>query len=201
MSESSLMFMKLSGAKLGRIEGQAEVAEHKNWIELDDWNWSLEPRSEDDSIEPSIFSFSKLMDSASPTMLKAMETGDELSATIVVEDSSMSMFELTIHLQKARVTKYDLTAKTDEKTSSIDETWDFDYETIIFEYRADARSAPSVVRLRRPPGASTESSSKIEKEMSEFFTRGLDMASLDEMWERVKARAETKTKSQGGDEG
>ena len=113
----------------------------------------------------------------------------------------MSMFELTIQLQKARVTKYDLTAKTDEKTSSIDETWDFDYETIIFEYRADARSAPSVVRLRRPPGASTESTGKIEKEMSEFFKRGLDMASLDEMWNRVKARsekaAEAKSKSGG----
>ncbi len=187
MAETSLLFMKLSGAKTGLIEGQAELAEHKNWIELDNWTWGLEPKADDDSIEPAIFCFSKLMDAASPTMLKAMGSGDELSATIVIEDGSLSMFELTIHLQKARITKYDLVSKVEDKRGSITEEWEFDYETIVLEYRPDARSAPSIVRMRRPPGAATESSQKKTKEIIEL-ARGLDMETLDDIWLKIKAQ-------------
>jgi type VI protein secretion system component Hcp len=205
MAESSLLFMKISGPK-GPIHGDCKVRmqdkDYRQWIDVDDWRWTLKNNDKaketrearasagatpSQVVEPSIFSFSKLTDSATTEMLAAMQRGDRLKVTLVVEDASLELFDLSIKLEDARFTSYQVSARAGEKQMAIEEEWNLDYKWIIFEYQADKQSGMSDVRLYRRPGLSTDAPEKKESQLIELALHsGFDRKTLQEIWAKIE---------------
>lgn len=157
MAEKARLYLMLTGAS-GPIKGESKVLGMRDWIEIDAWDWEIDPdgdRDDRQAIRPSVLSFSKQMDRASTGMLSAMTKGDLLTATIRLDDASLQMFDLKLELQKVRVVSYEMRSEVADKHMSIEEQWAFDYDSMSFDYRPDGKSGAMQVRLVRPPGSST----------------------------------------------
>lgn len=193
MADRNQIFMRLTGDKVGEVLGDCEVATRRNWIELDDWNWSLGREDKNDAIEPSPFAFSKMMDRSSTTMMEAMKLGDELVASIVVEDASQRDFALLIELGGVRIVGYELSAASD-KEDTVEESWLFDYEVIRFEHRPDAGAKSAPAEIHRRPGLSNEPPEKGTAELKKLaMTLGLaDRNTLDKLWKEIEAELDEK---------
>lgn len=185
----ALLFMKLSGSS-GVILGDSRVKEYKDQIELSDWKWNIRRKERDNGdVEPGIFGFSKLMDRSSTPMLNAMRNGEPLEAVLNLEDSSNQDFHLVIKLTKVRITSFGFEAEADDAEGAVEEEWDFNYETIQFEYRASDKEGYSVVELKRPAGASTESPRKVEDKILEL-AKEIEPGRLDQLWAKLRDMAE-----------
>ena len=204
MAEKSRIFMQLTSPKSGPIKGESIVSEREGWIELDNWGWSLGRSSSDDAIpEPSLLTFDKIMDRSTTAMLKAMLDGDQLRAKIVVDDSSLSLMELSITLEHVTIREYDFSTKTSEKGGSVDEDWTFDYRWITFEYQADSKSGVKSIKLHRPQTASNskpphDESKKFRKLGGSLLASGMSLSSLTEIWDEIVKSAETAQNRPGG---
>ena len=129
MSAVANLLMKIGVKGGSTIKGESTIANFEDWIELDEWNWTLGfqtpsegKRSGERSEEsvPSVLSFGKLMDRASTGMLNAMDKGDELTVTLEMADVSDEPFRLKITLERARLNEYDANFKTDDKGVSLE---------------------------------------------------------------------------------
>jgi type VI secretion system Hcp family effector len=190
MSEHARLFMKLTGETTGVIKGESVVAARKDMIELEDWNWKLARAKKGaaaDAVEPSVFGFSKRMDTSSSVMLKAMTSGELLEAEIRIEDSSLNMVAMTITLHAAQVIGYDLRTQVSEKSNSVDEEWVLDYKSIEFEYRENLDAGWMQVEVDRPAGSSTDSPTNEKKKQIMLLTKDMSVQDLANIWDEIKA--------------
>jgi len=190
MAEQARLYMQLSRST-GPIPGDSVVTGMKGWIEIDDWSWSLQRKTNADSteaIEPTKLSFTKRMDRASTSMLLAMHGGDLLTATIKMDDASLVMLNLVIKLHKVRIIGYKVKTQASDKRTEIEEDWDFDYESILFDYRPDLKSGTMSVEIDRPPGSSTTSpNEKLNKFLE--LSKGMKVEDLEPIWKQIVAKA------------
>ena len=192
MSEHARLFMKLTGETTGVIKGESVVAVRRGMIELEDWNWKLargKKTADADAVEPSVFGFSKRMDSATSVMLKAMTGGELLEAEIRIEDSALNMVAMTITLHAAQIIGYDVRTQIGEKSTSVDEEWLFDYKSIEFEYRENLDAGWMQVEVDRPPGSSTDSPSNEKKKQIKLLTKDMSVQDLAQLWDEIKAES------------
>ena len=213
MSAVANLLMKIGVKGGSTIKGESTIVNFEDWIEVDDWNWTLgfQTSSEgkasgqrrEESV-PSVLSFGKLMDRASTGMLNAMKQGDELTVTLEMADESDEPFRLKITLESARLNEYDANFKSDDKSVSIEESWGLDYRTIKFEYFIANEPGPQVV-LERPSWASPDKPKGRgqEEEVIKYIGALLDQKfsdrELDEQWKKMKQAAEEKRISPDGE--
>jgi type VI protein secretion system component Hcp len=146
------------------ILGEATDKLYKQQIEVSSFGWELARTSASSrptgsgapqrstSSEPSILKFSKQMCRATSGMLSAMENGELLSAVFSLEEDSATDFKLELTLERVRILDYSVELEGTE----IKENWQFNYESIRFDYKPDYKSASLTVSLTRYAGASTE---------------------------------------------
>lgn len=201
MAEHARLFMSLTSATSGEIKGESLDREMRDWIELEDWNWSIKAAKNDsDLAEPSVLSITKRLDRATPAMLKAMQLATPLKALIKVEDSSQQMFALTLELWDARIISYKVDVKEDDKSVEIEEDWDINYTTVDFEYQPDKQSGKVEVSMERPAGASnTSPNDRLSKFLA--LSKDLDMKvqDLTSLWDELKKAVEEDAKKTADD--
>ncbi|MGS0755275.1 type VI secretion system tube protein Hcp [Roseateles sp. GG27B] len=186
MSTVAKLFLKLTKSNGVEIFGDAQTEYFARQIEIDDWNWSVGRAKMDANtstinasgsslgkgfkVEPSVFSFSKLMDRSSPALLAAMNSKESMTAEITLQEMSRGAFELKTTLTDVRVIEYKLDAKNEKAGASVDENWTFNYKSVKFDYKPAASSSgrgsggTMTVEVTRPPDASTEKpASKFEQ--------------------------------------
>ena len=194
MSSAAKLFLKLTGSSSGLIRGEAKVVNFKDQIELNDWKWALNRKdkggnSENAKAEPSIFGFSKQMDRATTAMLGSMRSGEPMDAVISMEESSREQFRLIVTLEGVLITSYDFSTQVSDGSASIDESWEFDYESVRFDYRSSAKEGMSTWTLMRPPGASTKAPDNTPAGKMVELGKDISLDKIDDVWKNVKASA------------
>jgi len=157
MARQARIFMLLQGPS-GDIRGESEVVPMQGWIELEDWRWQLDAGSrhaDREAVQPSVLSISKRMDRATTAMLQAMRRADVLRASLCMQDASLQDFDLTLKLDKVRITHYEMHTESGALGMRIEERWTLDYDSVLFSYRPDHKAGVMQVALVRPPGSST----------------------------------------------
>jgi len=193
MAEHAKLFLHLTGAETGMIKGESVTAGRGDWIEINDWNWSMQRSAKAagaETVEPSKITFSKLMDRASTAMLLAMHRGTRMNATIKLDDAAETLLKMEVQLKNVRIIGYEMSVQPGTTETLIEEDWEFDYEAVIFEYRQDSRSGAVKVRLERQPGASTAASP--DEKLGKFLALSKDMSvvELRKIWDDVLKEAE-----------
>lgn len=171
MSAVAKLFMKVNkSSKDGEmIKGESVTEGYEGQIELEDWSWELErdraTHGHDAKAEPSVFSFTKFLDSSTTAMLNATKAGT-LHAQVTLDDFSDSQLKLSLILEGVRVVGYSLTGKTDRYSGTVEEQWEFNYEYITLDYKPAERRKPGAtgtsregvrsIKLHRAPDASTD---------------------------------------------
>jgi hypothetical protein len=84
-----------------------------------------------------------------------------------------------------RILSYEVGTQISEKSQAVEETWTFDYASVLFEYRADARSGAMQVRLNRPPGSSTQAPDDRQRQFKEL-SEDMSVQDLNLIWARMK---------------
>ena len=112
-------------------------------------------------VVPSIFEFSKLLDTSTTNLLAAMYKGELLEAEITLQEMSRDAFELKLFLSEVRVIDYAMNGKNEKSSGEVTETWAFNYTTIRFEFKPTARqegkaSGVMTANAVRKPTASSE---------------------------------------------
>jgi type VI protein secretion system component Hcp len=166
--------------------GEAKDAEYRDQIEINSWNWDVTQQSQiskksptgtasvpgPNTVVPSALKFTKTMCRATSGMLGAMRNGELLKAVFALEEDSDADFLLRVTLDRVRILEYDLNIDGPD----VSESWKFNYETIRFDYRPNAREGELTAQLTRPPGASTDdpsaANSKEEKLLSQARALG-----------------------------
>jgi type VI protein secretion system component Hcp len=166
MSSVAKLFLNLKKGGTP-IPGESDNVGYEDQIEIEDWSWSLSRSSASgshgpDKAEPSVLSFSKFTDRATTAMLAAAKSGDELSAVFTLDDQSEGEFKLILTLDKVRIIKFDMNLHLERTEATIEENWEFNYQSISFAYtpRAKGKGAPAgaiSTKIDRHPSASTQS--------------------------------------------
>jgi type VI protein secretion system component Hcp len=198
------LMLRKTNADGAIIPGESVAEGFEQQIELDDWSWSLtRPQGETtptvkmgagalfnpNAAVPSVFAFSKHMDRATTAMLSAARSGELLHATLTLEESSDADFEMVIRMEKVRVISYDMNAQNEKASALAEENWQFNYESIYFDYKPNAKSGTIRIKLDRHPGASTAAPSgdgSMLMEVAEKFT----LKELEGFWPKIRAAAE-----------
>jgi type VI secretion system Hcp family effector len=182
MSSVAKLYMKLTGQRQGWIKGESVTQYFEGMIEVDDWRWSVETKNTASSdvkagegikVEPSVFSFGKLMDRSTTPMLAAMQSGESLQAEITVQEMSRDTFELKLTLYDIRVIDYGCNGKVGKADAEVDENWQFNYHRIKFDFKPTARAKGTVAGVltadaTRPPGASLKGPSNPVEELEKL---------------------------------
>jgi type VI protein secretion system component Hcp len=158
--------------KGNKIEGEVLDKDFENEIEIDSWEWELSRLKDDKRVnvggdakaEPSVFRFTKTLDSSSSKMLWKMQTGDKsadrLGATVTLREDSDMPFLLAVQLENIRITEYSVTGKDGEKRGEIEETWTFNYDRITFQHTVEKGSrkagAPFISTHKRSASSNTD---------------------------------------------
>jgi type VI protein secretion system component Hcp len=167
-------FLAPGAAKEKPFRGEARDAEYREQIEISSWNWDVTQKSESskksaagvknvpgpNTVEPSPLTFTKVMCRATAGMLAAMRKGELLKAVFALEEDSDADFLLRVTLDRVRIIHYDVNFDGPDTS----ESWKFNYETVRFDYRPNAREGELTAQLTRPPGASTKDPSANSKE-------------------------------------
>ncbi|UXH76153.1 type VI secretion system tube protein Hcp [Roseateles amylovorans] len=157
MTQHARLYMYAVGDG-GPIAGESRVPAMRDWIELEDWQWSLDADGDAGRApEPSVLSISKRMDRSSMPLLSAMDRGMPMVVTLCMEDAAQELMSLSIKLRQARVTRYSLELRNEDASVCVMEHWELDYREAAFEYREDRRSGVTSSSVKRLVGASTAS--------------------------------------------
>jgi type VI protein secretion system component Hcp len=184
MAERAHLFMKLTGSSSGWVKGEAQVVNFKDQIELTNWKWTLAGKRGSVGGEPSIFGFSKLMDRSTTAMLSAMRNGEPMTAVIAMEESSRDQFRLIVTLESVLITQYGFATQIGDTLGDIEEDWEFDYESVRFDYRPNAKEGMSMATLVRLPGASKLVPESVEDRMVSDGSE-LSTGQLNKVWDRI----------------
>ncbi len=206
MSSSARLYMSLivnKGAK--QVAGDVLDPDYEQEIEIEDWEWKLTGPERSGKVDAdadadgkatslrttaSEFTFTKVMDRASTQMLSLLASGEELSAVVTLVQTSDIPFKLVAHLEKARISGYTLNAKDEEKSTSIEESWVFNYETITLEHEPEQSRAKSMqaftTRHKRDEKDNLRSIDKSSTAAADNFNR-LGLAEQDAFLRDIRA--------------
>jgi type VI protein secretion system component Hcp len=164
MAKSS-QFLNLIDRRGQPVLGECIDADHKDEIDVNGWNWSVEdpaalPKSEnadatddartsqlasktdsaaDTKITPSVLTITKRTDRSTCRFIQAMDQGEIFpSATLVIEEEfkeSPSPFYLSLELTDVLIVKFDLSVDAGNASTDFKESWDLNYKSLIFTYR------------------------------------------------------------------
>nr|WP_316643679.1 type VI secretion system tube protein Hcp [uncultured Roseateles sp.] len=147
---------------------------------------------EETTTDPSVFSFSKMMDRSSTAMMHAMTSGELLSAIITMEESSEAEFEVEIELNRVRVIDYKVTGKNDKASGEIEEKWVFNYSDIAFHYLPTTHRGKLTASMSRSADAPIKGTDK-ETELLDLAAK-FELPALEALWPKMKEKAAQKAK-------
>jgi type VI protein secretion system component Hcp len=196
MADTAKLYMRLTGPGNALIKGECEILDHEGEIEIDDWRWNLNTNKTNGDPEPSTFAFGKLMDSATPRMLRALAqlgsgAAEPMKAVIQLADhgsrgtGGKPLFEMTMTLERVFVLDYTMRLKPEEAGGSIEEDWVFDYETLRIDYRSAFHPGTSTVTFLRPPGSSTEAPSSRRNQIVKL-AETISGQDNEELWRYIR---------------
>lgn len=169
------------------IDGESEGLEHEGQIDVKGWDWDVSDKSAaptasknlangraaagqtkasadgtaEVGIDPSLFTFTKPVDSATTALMKAMDRGDVLKrATFELVEEMVEVknpFRLLVVLEKVTVVSYKLGGRAAEHRVDLDETWGLNYTTISFNYMSAGGLNAS---FKRNPGSTKREARK-----------------------------------------
>lgn len=169
------------------IDGESEGLGHEGQIDVQGWDWDVSDKSADPTaskslasggaaagqtkasaggteevgIDPSLFTFTKPVDSATTALMKAMNGGEVLTrATFELVEEMVDVknpFQLLVVLEKVTVVSYKLGGRASEHRVDLDETWGLNYTTISFDYKSAGGLGAS---FKRNPGSTKRGASK-----------------------------------------
>ena len=169
------------------IDGESEGLGHEGQIDVKGWDWDVSDKSADPTaskslasggaaagqtkasaggteevgIDPSLFTFTKPVDSATTALMKAMNGGEVLTrATFELVEEMVDVenpFRLLVVLENVTVVSYKLGGRAAEHRVDLDETWELNYTTISFDYKSAGGLAAS---FKRNPGSTKRGASK-----------------------------------------
>ena len=189
-------FLAPGAAKEKPFLGEAKDAEYRDQIEISSWDWDVTQKSESskksaagvknvpgpNTVEPSTLTFTKTMCRATSGMLAAMRQGELLKAVFALEEDSDADFLLKVTLDRVRIVKYGLTVNGFD----VSESWEFNYETVRFDYRPSAREGELTAQLTRHPDASTKSNAAKTKEKEILaLATSMDKATLQPLIKKL----------------
>ncbi len=169
--------MQLKVADTGEvIAGESADAGFPGQIQLSSVSWDMgREKGEAGSgstrgrVEPGEFEISKLMDTASTSMLSQLRFGTRLSAVVTLVSPDANSFKLTITLTNARINDFKVDAKDGEKSGEVKEDWTFTYSDIKVEYKPP-EGAPLITMQKR----TTETKAKDAQEAIMEAFKALD---------------------------
>ena len=169
------------------IDGESEGLGHEGQIDVKGWDWDVSDKSaattasknlssggaaagqtrasaggaEEVGIDPSLFTFTKPVDSATTALMKAMNGGEVIPrATFELVEEMVDVenpFQLLVVLEKVIVVSYRLGGRAAEHRVDLDETWGLNYTTISFDYKS-AGGLSAI--FKRNPGSTKRGASK-----------------------------------------
>jgi len=178
------------------IDGESEGLGHEGQIDVRGWDWDVSDKSADPSasknlasggaaagptrasaggtdevgIDPSLFTFTKPVDSASTALMKAMNGGEVLTrATFELVEEMVDVknpFRLLVVLEKVTVVSYKLGGRAAEHRVDLDETWGLNYTTISFDYKSAGGLGAS---FKRNPGSTKRGASKTGPDIEQLL--------------------------------
>lgn len=159
MATFSRLHMQLTDASTNlRMKGEATDHDYRDQIQLSSVAWGMSratPQGQGvtrGKSQPEEFTFRKMMDQASTSMLTKMRHGVRLNAIVILDSPDDSGFKLTLKLNNARIAEYRIDIKDGEKSGDISEDWTFTYDEIVVEYMPTAKETLTT-RQKRAPGA------------------------------------------------
>lgn len=138
------MFLKIEGAKLGPIKGEAQDPKHKDEIEVLGWSWGMRAQTamggsgSAGKAMMSELNVVKRVDSASTGLMSALRNNDVIKkAVLTVRKAGGSPLEyLKITLEKGRLTALEVRSGqgAGEGAEQLTETLGIAYQKINVEY-------------------------------------------------------------------
>jgi len=127
-------------------------------------------------IEPALMRFSKVVDCSSIRLMQAMEARTKLQSAvfslreeIAHSDDKRIPFLLTVSLKDVYVISYELSVRSSEYRVDLEETWDFHYSNIKFEFVSAGGGID--VDFDRKAGSLRGSSKKAPPDVEEIVRR------------------------------
>ena len=136
------MFLKVEGAKLGPIKGEAQDEKHKDEIDVLSWSWGMRAQTAMGAAGPSgkatlrELNIVKRVDSASTGLMSAMRNNDLIKkAVLTVRKSGGSPLEYCkIPIEKGRITALDVESGASGAQTELTETLSLAFQKISIEY-------------------------------------------------------------------
>jgi type VI protein secretion system component Hcp len=168
---TTTLFMRLTSEGGQAINGESEVEDFEQAIELDDWNWGIGYQLGDDSgrdeVVPTKFSFSKPPDCSSPVLMSYLYAGKVFPKMVIhFVDWTASRFKLEVELLEVRLTSLEFNGNQSEAAADLDERWECDFNQVKFTSSVRDETGKRVQRnvvLPRPANASLEAPVKLDK--------------------------------------
>jgi len=136
------MFLAVSGARAGAINGESQDSKHKNEIEVLAWSWGMQGK-------PSLggggatgkatireLRITKRVDKASTALMSALRTNEPIKlATLTIRKVGKTPLEyLTIKIEDGRIMSLDIEAGDESSATAILERVSFSFNRITVEY-------------------------------------------------------------------
>ncbi len=200
MAGAAAHYLKLEGEGFS-IDGESEGHDHEGEIDVKSWDWDVSDKSaamsgapknqtngggatgqtkasaggtEEVGIDPSLFTFTKPVDSATTALMKAMNGGQVLTrATFELVEDMVDVenpFQLLVVLEKVTVVSYRLGGRAAEHRVDLDETWGLNYTTISFDYKSAGGLSAS---FKRNPGSTKQGAGKSGPDVAQLLKENL----------------------------
>ena len=187
MALAASHYLKIERENSPPIDGESEGLGHEGQIDVKGWDWDVSDKSaattasknlasagaaagqtkasaggtEEVGIDPSLFTFTKPVDSSTTVLMNAMNGGKELTrATFELVEQMVDVenpFQLLVVLEKVIVVSYRLGGRAAEHRVDLDETWVLNYTKISFDYKS-AGGLGAI--FKRNPGSTKQGASK-----------------------------------------
>jgi type VI protein secretion system component Hcp len=160
------------------VAGESEGHDHEDEIDITGWGWDVTDQSSkaaasgakgsagssktagsqpEVGVEPSIFTFSKSVDSSTTRLMRAMHRGEVLKMAtftlleelVGVEHERRGAFRLHVVLEDVIVVSYQLRGRSTEFRVDLEEDWELNYTKITFIYETEQMRA----EFERHPGS------------------------------------------------
>lgn len=129
--------------KLGDIKGEASDASHSGWIEIQSFSWGVSQTTTTGSASqgrrsrPDDVVVKKILDKASPLLMKAIATGQHFPEVVLAVPQPGGSDYFTIKLSDVMVSGYSVSGGGDRPTESLS----LNFTKIEMEYQAQGASA------------------------------------------------------------
>ena len=150
---ASDMFLKIEGARMGPIRGEAQDALHEGEIDVHSWNWGMQGNASATAtagsrsggasqVSVSELLVSKGLDRASTSLLVALRTNEPIKRAVLTarKAGGASAVEfLTITLENARIRSVEMTGGGGDINPVLEQVT-ISFQKIAVEYRGQESS-------------------------------------------------------------